>query len=123
VLCENASKYRDGNGFLTTGGLQAYWDAFIGARPQGKPTAASAPSGRQPRASQQDNSRPGGQPKKRKWPATDICNKFNTGNCQKAPGACYDFRGRQMCHVCNWRDLNAPNATPCGLAHMRVGNH
>jgi hypothetical protein len=37
VLSENANHWRDGSGFLTTGELQAYWDFFIGARPQSKP--------------------------------------------------------------------------------------
>jgi len=122
VLNENSNRCRDCSGFLTTGELDSYWSSFIGARPQIKAPAPSGSSGKQ-KTGNGENVRPQKQAAKRKWPYSDICNKFNTGHCQRAPGNCYNFRGQQMRHVCNWRDLNVPNSPPCGQMHMRVGNH
>ena len=121
VLSENANHWRDGSGFLTTGELQAYWDSFIGARPQSKPkpspqasTSAQAQAG----TGQSQNKQ-----KKKKFPFVDICPKWNVGKCNKAPGSCYTFNGVALRHVCNWRDLNVPNSQPCAAAHTRRGNH
>jgi len=121
VLNENSNRYRDGPGFLTTGELDAYWSSFIGARPQIKAPAPSVSSAKCSNSS--ESSKGQKQATKRKWPCADICNKFNTGYCQRAPGSCYNFRGQPMRHVCNWRDLNVPNSQPCGQQHMRIGNH
>jgi hypothetical protein len=123
VVGENSSHWRDGTGFLTPNELAGYWSAFIGARPQAK--AAEAPAAEQaaapkPAAAQQQ-SKP--QAKKRKYPFVDICSKWNTGNCQKAAGACYNFRGIPMRHCCNWRDPAVQNAQPCTGNHQRVGFH
>jgi len=122
-LAENANKYRDGNGFLTYGDLAGYWTSFIGARPVNRPSASNSnpsPVSLQQRQGVQklkDLSR------KRKYPFSGICNKFNTNNCNKIPGSCFSFRGEKLLHVCNWRDPNVPNAQPCGQAHMRVVAH
>jgi len=130
VLSENSNHWRDGSNFLTTGELQGYWDSFIGARPHLKSSAAgsSRPASRgQPQSSQ--NHTPSSQPNqpprapKRKFPFLDICNHFNFGRCQKAPGACVNSRGVNMRHVCNWRDPQVQNAQPCAGPHMRMGNH
>jgi len=122
AMSENANRYRDGSGFLTTGELATYWAAFIGARPNIRSAPAST-SGSKQKTTSQETSRSAGASKKRKWPFSDICNKYNTGQCQKAPGTCINFRGQHMRHVCNWRDLHVPNSQPCGQPHMRVGNH
>ena len=108
---------------MTPNELAGYWSAFIGARPQAKavdaPTAEQAAAPK-PAAAQQQ-SKP--QAKKRKYPFVDICSKWNTGNCQKAAGACYNFRGIPMRHCCNWRDPAVQNAQPCTGNHQRVGFH
>jgi len=122
ALGENANKWRDGTGFLSYNDLTGYWSSFIGARPQlraGNPAAgpSSSQAKAQPRAKDQLGS------KKRKYPFTGICNRFNTNNCQRAPGSCFGFRGEPLRHVCNWRDPSLPNAQPCGQAHMRVVAH
>jgi hypothetical protein len=123
IISENANLFRDGSGFLTTGELTAYWNSFVGARVQ----ASSAPAKPAPaqQAQQAQNQQAAAKPnnRKRKFPFVDICGKWNTGNCPKAPGACYNFRGIQMKHICNWRDPNNPTSQPCGAQHMRVGNH
>jgi len=121
VLNENSNKYRDGTGFLTTGELDSFWSSFIGARPQIKAPTPPTPAAK--RTSMAESAKHQKQAPKRKWPYTDICNRFNTGHCQRAPGNCFNFRGQQMRHVCNYRDLNVPNSQPCGQQHMRVGNH
>jgi hypothetical protein len=56
VLSENSNHWRDGSGFLTTGELQAYWDSFIGARPQSKQSLHLRPP-RLPRPSRQGPAR------------------------------------------------------------------
>lgn len=122
VLAENANHWRDGTGFLTTGELKAYWDSFIGARPQQKPSAVqqSVASVSKP-AAQQGQKQP--RDRKRKYPFVDICHKYNFGNCPKPPQNCFNFNGVQLRHVCNWRDPNVQNAQPCAQPHMRVGTH
>ena len=121
VINENANHWRDGTCFLTTGELKSYWDSFIGARPILKASSAqqvqSGGQGKGPTAPKPQRK------EKKKWPASDICHKWNVGNCNKAPGTCYNFNGMALRHVCNWRDLNVPNAQPCAQAHTRRGNH
>ena len=122
VLGENANHWRDGEGFLTTGEIQSYWDNFIGARPHIKAqpqqhASQAGPKGKAGQAGQRQQS-------KKKFPPTpDICGKWNTGHCQKAAGACFGANGVALKHVCNWRDPNAPTSPPCGQAHTRRGNH
>jgi hypothetical protein len=116
IIGENANHWRDGTGFLTTGELQAYWCSFIGARPQSN---AAGSSSIQTKQSIMQKSRDS----KRKYPFVPICGKYNVGNCQKAAGSCFNFRGVAMKHICNWRDPAVPNAQPCGGAHMRQGTH
>lgn len=122
ILGENANKYRDGNGFLTTGELTTYWNSFIGARPQCRAATPSTPGTSRMAPPQAPPLRPQAN-RKRKFPFTDICGKFNTGNCVKPPGTCVNFRGQSLRHVCNWRDPAVQNALPCGQAHMRISNH
>jgi hypothetical protein len=121
VLGENANHWRDGDGFLTTGELQSYWDNFIGARPhikaQPSQQASQASKGKAGQSMQRQ------QGKKKFPPTPDICGKWNTGHCQKAAGACFSGNGTALKHVCNWRDPNAPTGPPCGQAHTRRGNH
>jgi hypothetical protein len=121
VLGENANHWRDGDGFLTTGELQSYWDNFIGARPHIK----AQPSQQATQASKGKSGQPmQRQQGKKKFPPTpNICSKWNTGHCQKAAGACFSGNGTALKHVCNWRDPNAPTGPPCGQAHTRRGNH
>jgi hypothetical protein len=118
IIGENANHWRDNSSFLTTAELSGYWKSFIGARPQGRASSSSEPSQPKPAAQQQKPKE-----KKRKFPFVDICNKWNTGSCNKAPGTCYSFRGVPLRHCCNWRDPNQPNSQPCGQAHQRIGNH
>jgi hypothetical protein len=118
IIGENANHWRDGTGFLSTGELQAYWSSFIGARPQ---SSAASSSASQPKQQQNNNQKQ--KDNKRKYPFVPICGKYNVGNCQKAAGSCYNFRGVQMKHVCNWRDPAVPNSQPCGQNHMRQGTH
>jgi hypothetical protein len=120
VLAENANHWRDGSGFLTTGELQGYWDAFVGARPQTR----AQPSQQDPPSSQKNIiSRQKGNTQKKKWPFVDICPKWNVGKCNKNPGSCFSANGIALRHVCNWRDFSVPNSQPCGLNHTRRGNH
>jgi len=121
VLNENSNHYRDGEGFLTTGELQAYWTSFIGARPQFK-HATPAPT---PSSAVRKSTAVAKAPvdRKRKYPFVDICHKWNTGFCSKAPGACFNFRGVALKHVCDWRDPTNQNAPPCGQNHTRVSSH
>ena len=118
VLSENSNHWRDGESFLTTGELTAYWDNFIGARPhlksQSNQVQASNSGGKNGQ---------GGQKQKRKFPPSDICHKWNVGKCNKAAGTCVNFNGVALKHICNWRDLNVPNSPPCGQQHTRRGNH
>jgi len=120
VFTENSNRWRDGSGFIVFGDLQGFWDAFVGARPQHKPynTSASSGASKPPRTHSKELSA-----KKRKYPFNNICGKYNTNNCSKAAGTCYNFKGLQMQHICNWRDLSNPNSQPCGQQHTRVGNH
>jgi hypothetical protein len=120
VIGENASHWRDGSSFLTNSELSGYWSSFIGARPQGK-AATSAEFGGILKQSQGQQAK--GQGKKRKYPFVDICSKWNTGNCPKAAGTGYNFRGVAMRHCCNWRDPAILNAQPCAGQHQRVGTH
>jgi hypothetical protein len=122
VLSENANHWRDGSGFLTTGELQAYWDSFIGARPQSKPKPSTQAS-TSAQAQQAGPSQGQNKQKKKKFPFVDICPKWNVGKCNKPAGTCYTFNGVVLRHVCNWRDLNVPNSQPCAAAHTRRGNH
>lgn len=124
VLSENANHWRDGTGFLTTGELKAYWDSFIGARPQARVFTAqpAASQNRQAPAQSQKNQQQTAS-RKRKFPFVDICGKWNVGNCPKAPGTCFSFKGTPLRHVCNWRDPANQNAQPCGQPHMRQGTH
>jgi hypothetical protein len=120
VIGENANHWRDGTGFLSTGDLESYWASFIGARPQAR--------SKQPSLEPQMLSKPMAAiqkplPKKRKFPFVDICGKWNVGNCAKPAGACYNFRGVPLRHVCNWRDPSVQNAQPCGGNHMRQNTH
>jgi len=120
VLGENANHWRDGDGFLTTGEIQSYWDNFIGARPHIKAQPAQASQAAKNKSGQPTQR----QQNKKKFPPTpDICSKWNTGHCQKAAGACFGPNGAALKHVCNWRDPNAPTSPPCGQAHPRRGNH
>ena len=120
VLSENSNHWRDGESFLTTGELSAYWENFIGARPHLK----SQPSQAQPSNSSGAKGNQAGQrQQKRKFPPSDICHKWNVGKCKKAAGACVDHNGQALKHICNWRDLNVPNSPPCGQQHTRRGNH
>jgi hypothetical protein len=118
ILGENASHWRDNSSFLTTAELSGYWKSFIGARPQNR-SSSSSDSGHVKTSTHQQKPKE----KKRKFPIVDICNKWNTGNCNKAPGTCYSFRGTPLRHCCNWRDPNQPSSQPCGAAHQRIGNH
>jgi hypothetical protein len=113
ILGENANHWCNNSSFLTTGELTGYWKSFIGARPQGKPTPSTSSESAQARAPTQQQ-KP--KEKKRKFPFVDICGKWNTGNCNKAPGTCYNFRVILLRHCCNWRDPNQPNSQPCGAA-------
>jgi hypothetical protein len=117
IIGENANHWRDGTGFLSTGELQAYWCSFIGARPQSSAASSSSSQPKQQMNNQKQRDT------KRKYPFVPICSKYNVGNCQKAAGTCYNFRGVQMKHVCNWRDPAVPNSQPCGQNHMRQGTH
>jgi hypothetical protein len=118
ILGENANHWRDNTSFLTTAELSGYWKSFIGARPQGRASSSAESSQPKPPTQQQKPKE-----KKRKFPFVDICGKWNSGNCNKAPGSCYNFRGILLRHCCNWRDPSQPNSQPCGAAHQRVGNH
>jgi hypothetical protein len=123
ALGENANKWRDRTGFLSYNELSGYWSSFIGARPQlrvgNQATGSSSSQAVKPQSKAKDQQNN----KKRKYPFSGICNRFNTNTCQRAPGACFGFRGEPLRHVCNWRDPSVPNAQPCGQAHMRVVAH
>jgi hypothetical protein len=121
IINENAGRWRDGSSFVYFGELKGFWDAFVGARPQVKSIGHNKDKGT-PHSSlvaghkhQKD--------RKRKYPWSDICNRYNTNNCSKSSGSCFNFRGTQMKHICNWRDPAVPNSQPCGQGHPRVGNH
>lgn len=118
ALSENANHWRDGSGFISTGEMEAYWRSFIGARPHIKNPPAAA---KQEKAAQKTTTVQ--KDRKRKFPFVDICHKWNTNNCAKAAGACYNSRGTALRHCCDWRDPANPNSQPCGQAHTRVGNH
>jgi hypothetical protein len=120
VFTENSNRWRDGSGFIVFGDLQGFWDAFVGARPHNRSHAGPTTSGsmKPARVHVKEQSA-----RKRKYPFNNICGKYNTNNCMKAPGTCYNFKGLQMQHICNWRDLSNPNSQPCGQQHTRVGNH
>jgi hypothetical protein len=98
--------------------MEAYWRSFIGARPHIKNPPAAA---KQEKAAQKTTTVQ--KDRKRKFPFVDICHKWNTNNCAKAAGACYNSRGTPLRHCCDWRDPANPNSQPCGQAHTRVGNH
>ncbi len=119
ILSENSNHWRDGESFLTTGELSAYWDNFIGARPHLK----SQPSQPQSSGSNTKSSQGGQKQQKRKFPPSDICHKWNVGKCNKAAGTCVNFNGQALKHICNWRDLSVANSPPCGQQHTRRGNH
>jgi len=123
VLAENSNKYRDGTRFLTYSELKSFWDSFISARPQTRASHSTSGSSSSPSNMARKDKQLKDQSRKRKYPYTGICNKFNTNTCQKIPGTCYTFRGEPLRHVCNWRDPAVPNAQPCGQAHMRIVAH
>jgi hypothetical protein len=119
IINENAGRWRDGSSFVYFGELKGFWDAFVGARPQAKATHHP-----KEKHSSHHNSQPKHlKDRKRKYPWTDICSRYNTNTCSKTAGSCFNYRGTQMKHICNWRDPATPNSQPCGQNHPRIGNH
>ena len=116
ILQTNADRWRDSLGFLTTGELAAYWASFHGARPKQKAEAA--------KTSKKDSAGASTTKKEKRvrFPWVDVCHQWNTGKCNKAPGACTSSRGTVLRHVCDWRDLANP-AVICGQAHKRLQFH
>jgi hypothetical protein len=116
ILQTNADRWRDSLGFLTTGELAAYWASFHGARPKQKAEAA--------KTSKKDSAAASTTKKEKRvrFPWVDVCHQWNTGKCNKAPGACTSSRGTVLRHVCDWRDLANP-AVICGQAHKRLQFH
>jgi hypothetical protein len=121
ILNENANHWRDSSNFISTGELESYWRSFIGARPQIRNPSCSTSSFKPDKQGQQAQKQQ--KDRKRKFPFVDICHRWNTNNCTKAAGTCYNTRGTPLCHCFDWRDPVNPNAQPCGQAHTHFGNH
>ena len=112
-LGQNADRWRDSEGFLTTGDLATHWASFIGAMPQGAKTKGK-PDKKSGSGDPSDN-------KKRKW--IDICFPWNVGNCIKAPADCKSPRGTPLRHVCNFTADKARPDIVCGKDHSRISFH
>jgi hypothetical protein len=124
ILNENSNHWRDGSTFISTGELESYWRSFIGARPQIRyPPGTSTASKGKEQHQQGQQAQKQQKDRKRKFPFVDICHRWNTNNCSKAAGACFNARGTPLRHCCDWRDPANPSSQPCGQAHTRVGNH
>jgi hypothetical protein len=111
-LGQNADRWRDGEGFLTTGELATHWASFVGAMPL---SAKNRPAnGRRPGGGDRQQDRP---EQKRKW--LDICFAWNNGNCLKSAADCKSNRGTALRHVCNFaQDRSKPDMV-CGKDHPR----
>ena len=108
-LGQNADRWRDGDGFLTTGDLIVHWGSFVGALPL---ATKSRPS----KDKKQD--RPS---TKRAW--VDICFPWNSGNCLKAVGDCKSVKGTVLRHVCNYVPDRSKPDIYCGKDHPRSSYH
>jgi len=108
-LGQNADRWRDGDGFLTTGDLVIHWGSFVGALPQSsKPRVVKDRKQEKPA-------------QKRAW--VDICFPWNSGNCLKAVGDCKSIKGTPLRHVCNYvPDRSRPDVY-CGKDHTRSSFH
>jgi hypothetical protein len=80
MLSENSNHWQDGESFLTTGELTAYWDNFIGARPhlksQPPQVQASSSGGKNNQA---------GQKQKRKFPPVTFVTSGTSASATRLP--------------------------------------
>jgi hypothetical protein len=134
ILHENANRWRDAEGFISTGEMKTFWLSFSSARPRVLLKKKETHSNFQSNSSGKKH---GNQSKQNglvfsklpfhhprlNMPFTDTCRAWNLGKCSKAAGACATPKGTQLKHVCNWSDLSNPNATVCGLNHQSYVNH
>lgn len=114
-LGQNADRWRDGEGFLTTGELATHWASFIGAMPQ---SARGRTKEKKPTNSDKQGGR---SDSRRKW--LDICFPWNNGNCLKAAGDCKSSRGTVLRHVCNFTQDRSKPELVCGKDHPRCSFH
>ena len=126
ILATNADRWRDSEGFLTTGELASYWASFYGARPKARSSHSGGgpgPMGGGGGVSHSGYTRLPAEKKKRvRFPWVDICHMWNLGKCAKPAGTCVSSKGVPLRHCCDWRDLNNPAAV-CGRDHQRTQFH
>jgi hypothetical protein len=108
-LGQNADRWRDGEGYLTTGELVIHWASFVGAMPL---------SSKSKQAKDKKQEKP---EVKRKW--VDICFPWNSGNCLKAVGDCKSAKGTNLRHVCNYIPDRSKPDVYCGKDHPRTSFH
>jgi hypothetical protein len=108
-LGQNADRWRDGKGYLTTGELVIHWASFVGAMPLTN------------RSKQAKEKKTEKAEVKRKW--VDICFPWNSGNCLKAVGDCKSAKGTNLRHVCNYIPDRSKPDVYCGKDHPRTSFH
>jgi hypothetical protein len=108
-LGQNADRWRDGEGYLTTGELVIHWASFVGAMPLSSKS-------KQAKDKKQEKTEV-----KRKW--VDICFPWNSGNCLKAVGDCKSAKGTNLRHVCNYIPDRSKPDVYCGKDHPRTSFH
>lgn len=135
VLNENASRWRDMEGFLTTREIRGVWADFLNQNPptKSKPQQAQHKSQQHSQHQPHNSSSSGASVKSgaakqyNKLPSylfmEDICVMWNLGRCVKSPGSCVNKRGQQLRHVCNHRPDPAKPHESCGKNHPACNFH
>jgi hypothetical protein len=77
----NVDRWRDSQGFLTTGDLSTYWASFHGARPKQKAVAAAKTVKKDAGTSHTAKSE-----MRVRFLWVDVCHQWNTEKCNKASG-------------------------------------
>jgi hypothetical protein len=117
ITKENASRWRNIEGFITAGEMRSFWNAFFLARPQSQMTKKSGGKATK-------YAKPYQAPGARKKPTfVDICFHYNRGTCNKAAGACTSKMGTVLRHVCDFKvDRDNPSKR-CEGEHQRCVFH
>jgi hypothetical protein len=132
ILHENANRWRDAEGFITTADLKTCWTAFSSARPRVLiKKKEQQHSNNQPKNKSANQQKQGGHifsklpynHPRLNMPFTDACRAWNLGRCAKAAGSCTTSKGVPLRHSCNWSDLSNQNAKVCGQAHQAYVSH
>jgi hypothetical protein len=116
ITKENASRWRNIEGFITAGEMRSFWNAFFLARPQSQMTKKSGKASKYAKPYQAPDTR-------EKSTFVDICFHYNRGTCNRAAGACTSKMGTVLRHACDFKVDRDDPTKRCEGEHQRCVFH